>query len=338
MAGDLRGLANDLKEGKTLHLYYFEGEDEYRKRRALERIREVVLGDADETGGLAYEFLEAPAPEEIIERASTASFFAGRKLIAVGGAEVYGKDAAPVFERYLNGATGDTVVVLLARGKTDRRGKLFKMFDAQRAVFSFPYLTGADRRRRIVKEAEKFGMTLDGEALDYLDYTLSPDLYTVTNEVDKLYLYRGSKSGKVTLDEVRDVVAISRRENVFDAVRFVGEGRGQRAMEAIGRLLDSGENELAILSLLARQTKLFWQAKVLAEEGTPPREIAGKLGVPWRYVDEYVEGGRRLSEENLNRLHALLTSLDLKVKTGRIGPRLAIEMFAARAALHSPIG
>jgi|GEM_PF-1485110 len=339
MAADLRKLADDLREGKTLPLYFFEGEDEYRKRRALERVREVVLGDDDEgAADAAYEFLDAPPPEEVIERASTGSFFAERKLIVVSGAETYGKDAAPVFESYADSGPGDAVVVLLVRGKADRRGKFFKSLDGRGVVFSFPYLTGADRRRRIFKEAEGLGMKLDGEALDYLDYVLSPDLYTITNEIEKLYLFRGPKSGKVTLDDVKNVVAVSRVENIFDAVRFVGEGRGQRAMEAIGRLLDSGENELAILSLLARQTKLFWQAKVLAESGAAPREIADGLGVPWRYVDEYVEGGRRLPERTLTRMHKLLGSLDFKVKTGRVEPRLAIEMFAAQAASPGPPG
>jgi DNA polymerase III delta subunit len=333
MTGNLRRLADDLREGKTLPLYFFEGEDEYRKRRALERIREVVLGESEAAADTAYEFVDAPAPEEIVERASTPSFFAERKLIAVGGAEVYGKEAVPVFEKYADSGCSDAVVVLLIRGKADRRGKLFNALKERDVVFSFPYLKGEDRRRRIAKEAKNLGMELESDALDYLDYVLSRDLYTITNEITKLYLYRYSKSGEVTLKEVRNAIAVSRVENIFDAVRFVGEGRGQRAMEALGRLIDSGESELVIISLLVRQIKLFWQAKILADIKTPPREIAEKLGVPWRYVDEYVEGGRRLTEENLAKLHGFLASLDMKVKTGRIKPKLAIEMFAAQAAL-----
>jgi DNA polymerase-3 subunit delta len=337
MVADLRKLANDLREGETLPLYFFEGEDEYRKKRALDRIREVVIGRNEVTIDVAYEFLDAPPPEELIERASTGSFFSDRKLIAVNGAEVYGRETVTAFESYIDSASGDAVVVLIARGKADRRSKLFKTLDKRNITFSFPYLSGGDRRRRITTEAANLDMKLESEALDYLDYVLSPDLYTITNEIEKLYLYRGSKGGNVTFDEVRNVVAVSRVENIFDAVRFVGEGRGQRAMEAIERLLGSGENELAILSLLARQTKLFWQAKVLAESEAPPREIADKLGVPWRYVDEYVERGRRLSELTLARLHKSLTSFDLKVKTGRIEPRLAIEMFAAQSVSRGSI-
>jgi DNA polymerase-3 subunit delta len=230
MVADLRKLANDLREGETLPLYFFEGEDEYRKKRALDRIREVVVGKEDAAADVAYEFLDAPPPEEIIERASTGSFFSDRKLIAVNGAEVYGKETVTTFESYIDSASGDAVVVLIARGKADRRSKLFKTLDKRNVTFSFPYLVGEDRRRRITTEAGNLGMKLESEALDYLDYVLSPDLYTITNEIEKLYLYRGSKGGNVTFDEVRNVVTVSRVENIFDAVRFVGEGRGQRAM------------------------------------------------------------------------------------------------------------
>jgi DNA polymerase-3 subunit delta len=136
---------------------------------------------------------------------------------------------------------------------------------------------------------------------------------------------------KVTLDDLKEVIAVSRSEDIFEVVRFVGEGRGQRAAEAVHRLLAAGESELGIMALLARQVKLFWQAKVLAGSNLDKKDIASRLKVPWAFVDEYIEGGRKLDEPRLAKLHSSLYDLDRRIKTGRISPRIALESFVAES-------
>ncbi|MCP4231116.1 MAG: DNA polymerase III subunit delta, partial [bacterium] len=171
----------------------------------------------------------------------------------------------------------------------------------------------------------------DKKAVEYLDFALAPDLYTVTNELEKVKLYVGD-ADKVSLDELKEIVAVSRSEDIFEVVRFVGEGRGQRAVEAVHRLLAAGESELGIMALLSRQVKLFWQAKVLAGANLGKKDIAKRLKVPRSFVDEYIEGGGKLKEPRLAKLHGSLYDLDRRIKTGRITPRIALESFIAESA------
>ncbi len=329
MASDLRQLANDLKEGRLLPLYVLCGEDELRKRRARKRIVKTALGDGG--GEFSDEYVEEGGAAEIVEKAATASFFAADRVLTAGGAERYKADDAAIFAEYAKNPSEGTTLVLLVRGKLDKRGKFYKTFADSGCVFDFPYLTGKERLNRIHKEAKRLGFELDREAVEYLDYALAADLYTVTNELEKVKLFVGDND-KVTLGEIKEVVAVSRGEDIFEVVRFVGEGRGQRAVEAVHRLLTAGESELGIMALLSRQVKLFWQAKVLAGSGLGRNDIAKRLKVPWSFVDEYIEGGRKLEESRLSKLHGTLYYLDRRIKTGRITPRIALESFIAEAA------
>ncbi len=329
MASDLRQLAVDLKEGRLLPLYVLCGEDELRKRRARQRIAKIALGDNGSE--FSDEYVEDASASEIVERAATSSFFAADRVLTAGGAENYKAEDASIIAEYAQNPSEGTTLILLVRGKLDKRGKFYKTFADSDCIFDFPYLTGKDRLNRIFKEGKRMGFELDKEAIEYLDYALAADLYTVTNELEKVKLYAGDK-GKITLGDIKDIVAVSRGEDIFEVVRFVGEGRGQRAVEAVHRLLAAGESELGIMALLSRQVKLFWQAKVLAASGLGKNDVAKRLKVPWSFVDEYIEGGRKLEEPRLAKLHGKLYDLDRRIKTGRITPRIALESFIAEAA------
>jgi len=329
MASNLRQLANDLKEGRLLPIYILCGEDELRKRRARKRIVKTALGGAGDE--FSDEYVEEAIAAEIVEKAATASFFAEDRVLTAAGAEKYRAEDAAVFAEYAKNPSEGTTLILLVNGKLDKRGKFYKTFASNDCIFDFPYLSGKDRQKRIFAEAKNLGFELDRKAVEYIDFALAPDLYTITNELEKVRLYVGEKD-KVSLDDIKDVIAVSRGEDIFEVVRFVGEGRGQRAVEAVHRLLTAGESELGMMALLSRQVKLFWQAKVLAGSGMGQNDIAKRLKVPWSFVDEYIEGGRRLDESRLAKLHGALYDLDRRIKTGRITPRIALESFIAESA------
>jgi DNA polymerase-3 subunit delta len=288
----LKALARDIKEGRLEPAYLFEGDDEYRKLRALEALKKIVVGESP--ADMAFERLENVAAAELCERARTAPFFVERRLLVGTGVEKYGDADLAALTAYAADPSSSAVVVFWVEGKLDRRKKLFKFFDKLGAVYTFEHLTGNARRARIAAEAKRLGVKLSDEAAAYLDYALAPDLFTVVRELEKLAAYAGGE--ELSADVVVDVVAASRVEKAYDMVRFI------------------------------------WLAKELYDAGLGPSEIAARLKVPPLYVSEYVDAARRLDAERLAELHHLLAELDRGVKTGRVPAALALELFAARAA------
>ncbi len=324
----LKTLARDIKEGRLEPAYLFEGDDEYRKLRALEALKKVVVGESP--AEMAFERLESVAAAEMCERARTAPFFVERRLLVGTGVGKYGDADLAALSEYAADPSSSAVVVFWNEGKLDRRKKLFKLFDKLGAVYTFEHLTGNARRARIAAEAKRLGVKLSDEAAAYLDYALAPDLFTVVRELEKLGAYAAGE--ELSADAVVDVVAASRVEKAYDMVRYVGEGRLGPALGALRRLMLGGERPESLIGLFARQIRFIWLAKELYAAGLGPSEIAARLKVPPLYVGEYVEAARRLDAERLAELHHLLAELDRGVKTGRVPAALALELFAARAA------
>ncbi len=324
----LKALARDIKEGRLEPAYLFEGGDEYRKLRALEALKKAVVGESPPD--MAFERLDAGAAE-VCDRARTAPFFVERRLLVATAVEKYGDADLAALAGYAENPSDAAVIVFWADGKLDRRKKLFKFFDKLGAVYTFDYLTGRARRARIAAEAKRLGVKLSDEAVDYLDYALAPDLFTVVRELEKLAAYAGDE--ELSAEAAADVAATSRVEKAYDMVRYVGEGRLGPALDALRRLVLAGERPESLIGLFARQVRLIWLAKEYYDAGLGPAEIASRLKVPPLYVSEYVDAARRLDAERLAELHRLLAELDRGIKTGRVPAALALELFAARAAV-----
>jgi len=324
----LKALAYDITEGRLKPAYLFEGDEEYRKLRALEALKKAVVGESP--AEMAFERLENVAAARLCELARTAPFFVERRLLVGAGVEKYGDADLAAVAAYAAEPSPAAVVVFWAEGKLDRRKKLFKLFDQLDAVYTFEHLAGRARRARIAAEARRLGVGLSEEAVAYLDYALAPDLFTVVRELEKLAAY--AAGGELSVEEVVEVAATSRLDNVYEMVRQVGEGKLAEALRQLRRLLLAGERPESMIGLFARQIRLIWLARELYGAGLGPAEIASRLKVPPLYVGEYVAAARRLDAERLAELHRLLAELDRGVKTGRVPAALALEIFAARAA------
>jgi len=71
----------------------------------------------------------------------------------------------------------------------------------------------------------------------------------------------------VAVADVDLVVSRSPEATVFELIDAIGDRRPDTALAALKILLDAGEPEQRILALIARQIRLIWQAKWLAEAG-----------------------------------------------------------------------
>jgi len=324
----LKRLAQDLREGRLAPVYLFEGDDNYRKTRALYTLaRAAAAGEGDGTADV--ERLGAVPAAALCERARTASFFAERRVLVGAGVEKYTERDLAAASQYAEDPAPAAVVVFWVDGKLDRRRKTYKFFTKLGAVYTFPYLSGAARRARIAAEAERLELKLGADGLAYLDRALAADLFTIIRELEKLAVY--ADGAELSADDVAAAATTSRVESAYDMVRFVAEGKVGPALAAIRQLLLAGQRPESLVGLLARQLRLIWLAKELGDAGLSRGELASRLGVAPYFVGEYTDAAARLSAERLAGLHKLLAELDHGVKTGRVPAPLALELFAARA-------
>lgn len=204
------------------------------------------------------------------------------------------------------------------------------------------------------EEAKSAGVLLEPQAAWRMVNLAGTDLLRLRNELAKVAAYVGP-SAVATVETVEQVVSHSPEATVFRVVDAIGERRPDQALAALKTLLDRGEAEQHILALIARQIRLIWQAKWLAEQGylkgkgdqVPPevhqllpregstnvlRELSGKEDyLREKWLRQAAAFSWKALRQGLERI--LAADLAIKGIDGEVdNPRLILEMLVLELA------
>ena len=122
----------------------------------------------------------------------------------------------------------------------------------------------------LVARARTDGFELGESAASLLAELSGGDLTQLRGDVAKAALAGGPDNRRVGVEEVRAVVGEHRLRHVFELTRALIAGDAGAALSVLEALLNSGEEPLAILGMLAREVR----ALALAADGLrrgPPR-------------------------------------------------------------------
>jgi len=199
----------------------------------------------------------------------------------------------------------------------------------------FPAKRGGELAQWLDARARSLGVQVDASGRQALLAGVGGELRVLAGELEKLALYVGP-GGTISEAHVRALVSQTREANVFAIVDAIGEGKWQRAIAEMRRLMDEGSHPLYIMTMIERQFRLIAQARALSEElgnwGNVERELARRLK-----LHEYVAGkvtaqARRYSLPTLQNIYGMMVETDAEIKTGRKEMALALEHLVLKLA------
>ena len=266
------------------------------KRVAAELAAKLTPPDAGEFG---IEVIDACADNvdqavarirQTIEALQTLPFFGGAKLVWFKNANcladsVLGRSAAvqgaleelaEVFEAGL----GQDVTLLLSATDTDKRRSFYKTLSKRADVQVIDRLDSSragweEEATEIVRHKVKAKkLQLDDEALDLFVLLTGGDTRQIDNELEKLDLHGGTER-RVTVEQVRELVPLSRAGVIFELGNALAACDLERALMLVKRLLDQGETAIGILLVAILPTvRNLLLAKDLMERHRVPRPHA----------------------------------------------------------------
>jgi DNA polymerase-3 subunit delta len=288
-------------KAKTAHaesnIHAVVGSDESEvKRAAAELAAQLTPPDAGEFG---VEVIDACADNvdqavakirTAIEALQTIPFFGGGKLVWIKNANclgdsVIGRSAAVQgaledLTEVLETGLGADVTLLISATETDKRRSFYKALakradiqvidrlDSSRAGWE-EEATEIVRRRAKARKLE-----FDNEALDLFVLLTGGDTRQIENELEKIDLYLG-KERRVTVEQVRELVPLSRAGVIFELGNALAACDLERALMLVKRLLDQGETAIGILLVAILPTvRNLLLAKDLMERNRIPRPHA----------------------------------------------------------------
>jgi DNA polymerase-3 subunit delta len=174
-------------------------------------------------------------------------------------------------ERILTGGMPEGNCLILTAETVDRRKKLFKTISAVGKILSFSKVKGEARQQAAVQEMvsgllNQGGKKLSSAAWAALGKKTGFDLRESRGAIEKLITYAGERA-QIEAADVEAVVGRTKEDSVFDLTGVLAGRKLAPALRTLHELLDQGEAPLKLFSMIVRELRLLFQAKLLMESG-----------------------------------------------------------------------
>ncbi len=286
-------------------VYLLLGDDEERKTRGVEKLREdrtLEAFDASET-----------SPESVVSACNSFSLFGEGPFVVLRDLDSWNAAQKAVVVEYLENPSPGSDLILIGT-KLGARERLLSAVKKSGEVHTFEQPKGKALVRWLVEHAKKRGLDLPEDVAEDLTARCSGDKMRLLQETEKLALYVGD--GTATHDAVAALCPPDVQSNIFAFVDALAAGERDRALGLLEDLIATGEPPLRLTFMIRRQFQLVARARALLDRGTPQKEIASILKVPPFVARKLDEQGRKLDDGDLEYALATIRDLESGLKGG----------------------
>ncbi|WP_339230377.1 DNA polymerase III subunit delta [Aeribacillus sp. FSL K6-2833] len=326
-------LWNSFKKKQFQSLYLFYGKESFLLNETIRKLlTEAISEDEREFNYSVYD-MEETNIETAVEDGETMPFLGERRMVVVKNPYFLTSEKKKEkvehnlkkLEQYVENPAPFTVFVfLLPHEKIDERKKLTKQIKKAATVVEMNSFSEEETVKWIKEKAEAENVAMEKEAIDELMEKTSGNLMIIDKEMEKLCAYVGS-GDKLTAEMVKQLVARSLEQNVFDLIDAVVKKKTEEAFKIFYDLLKINEEPIKILSLLTQQFRLLYQVKQLSKSGYGQDRMASSLKVhPFR-IKLALKQEKQFSASELQSIIKALAETDFEIKTGKKDRQLALE-------------
>ena len=221
-------------------------------------------------------------------------------------------------EAYLPQLPNTTRLIFLESQSLSDNHRIIRLAQEKKIgyVRKFEQPKGGDLERWVRTHVEDRGGRIAPQAAALLATNVGGDLQALTNEIEKLVLYKGSEA---TI-EAADVVLLSpyaAEETIFELVDALGNRQTARAAELFQEKVDEGADPFYLFSMFIRQFRLLIQARYLLDRGERAAGIAEQMKQRPFVADKLARQARNFTLPQLEQIYRRLLAIDVDAKTGK---------------------
>jgi len=309
----------ELDDGKWKPFYLVVGEEPFQAAEIQDRVRAFfkasgALGESIET--FDGESLDGGALlSSLQELPGLFSAEGEAKLIYVPKIDKASSGALETLESYFQDPS-PTTCLLMSATKIDRRKAWVKAIDAKGYILEVAEPYDRDWPKWQGYFAKKLGKRIATEAWDLLVESSGRSLSVLWSEAQKAALYIGARN-EITKEDMEQLTFFGGDTDVFAFAEEVLCRRAAPSLYKFHRLLQSGENEVKLLSILLRQFRMVDLCTRLNRQGiTDSKTLASQLGTHPFFVPQILGQMKHHSPESLDKAFHLLADADYRLKTG----------------------
>ena len=297
-------------------VYLLLGDDEERKSRGVEKVRDGRTVEA-------YDASEA-SPETVVSACNSFSLFGEGPFVVLKNLDAWNAAQKAVIVDYLENPSPGSDLLLLGK-KLGSRERLLSVVKKSGEVHTFEQPTGKALVSWVVGHAKWLGLDLPEDVAVDLANRCSGDKMRLLQETEKLVLYVGDDTA--AHEDVAALCPPDVQSNIFAFVDSLAVGERDRALRLLEDLISTGEPPLRLTFMIRRQFQLVARTRALIERGIPQKEIASQLKVPPFVARKLEEQARKLDEQDLERALAHIQILESGLKGGsQLSDELQVEL------------
>jgi len=329
----MKELKEDIKSKNFKRIYLFFGDENYLKNYYEGRFKNVILDKSFEMMNLDIFEGKSQSVQNIIDSAYTAPFMSERRLIIVKDSYLFitgKKDESDKLADFLKDVPISTTIIFI-EDTVDKRNKLYKSASSLGIAVEFKILKEPELIKWVTDLFEKKDKLISKECVISLIRTVPDNMGTIAFEVDKLINYK-SDSKEITFEDIDIVCTKSLENRIFELVKAVGEKKLEKSLDVYSNMIIMKEQPIMILTMIARQFRLILQCKDLVSQGQSSEVIASTLGIRSFIVNDCKKQASNFKFNTLLQAINECLEIDLGIKTGKLNPKLAVEIFLIKYA------
>lgn len=320
---DQQKFYKDLDAKSFKPLYFLFGDEPYLLNQCVGRFKYAVL--TEDTTDFNYALFYAGETDisQIKDTVETLPVFSSHRLVILKNVQDLKDAELAELETLFSNPVDSTVFVLMA-DKVDKRKKSIKTLldNAASVEFKKPY--DNQLPQWISHLAKGIDLKLSHDAVHRLHRLVGNNLTEIENQLFKIQDYIGDRR-QVELIDVNTVVSVSREESVFDFTKALGQKDRVKALEQLVNLLDQGQNEIAIVSLVARHMRLLLTVRSGMDQGLGGAKLASLASVPSYYIESYCDQARLWSVRKIEEALVVLHETDKALKSSPLSSHIWLE-------------
>jgi DNA polymerase-3 subunit delta len=279
----------------------------------------------------------------IVKMVSAQPFLAQKRLIVIKNLlKRRHKYLQEKIHQILPNISKDIVVIVYESQVPDKRTKMFKYLIKNAKTQEFRKLPTDKLQNWIISEIQsKIDFTLvktikKNQIVDVINRS-SNDMWQIASNIEKISLYLSGNHDVANYDEMERLISKKKEVSIFDLLDMIAGKKATDAMEYIGALIRSGENEIYILSMIVFQYRNILIIKdylELTHSNTIDYQVIQEISRKAKINPYVIKKTLRIIDnydiKELKKIYIMMLKYDLMIKTGKISPKIVLDMVVSR--------
>lgn len=314
-------------------VYLFYGEDRYSLSQKLKFWQEEFVKKYSEN---ALEIIDGEKldPADFATNLEALPFLSEKRMILVKDFLDNGKaDTQKHIAQAIENTPDFCLLIFQENEMPEKINPIYKKIAKIGHLEEFKALAPNEITQWISIKAKKENLKISFFTANYLSQQCGPELWTISNELEKLALF--ANSGEITKEMIDNLCTPSLTSSIFKLTDEVAHKNTKASLKTFKILKDSGEELNGIFFMLVRHFRILTQVQELVEKGEKAFEITKKLKQHPFVIQKTSQQAKNFDHQKLTKIYEEMLKIDTGVKTGIIKSykgdnrefELAIEKF-----------